>query len=140
MPQSAAELAKHDMSLLLEAINARDMPGFYINTQAESWAVLQDVGAPNLKMQMDCYHMQVMEGDIALKLRKYAPHCGHVQVAGAPQRHEPDTGEVRYSYLFEVLDEIGYKGWIGCEYRPAGKTTDGLGWFHQFATGTAVKR
>jgi 2-dehydrotetronate isomerase len=76
--------------------------------------------------------MQVMEGDIATKLRQYAPHCGHIQIAGAPQRHEPDVGEIRYSYLFEVLDEIGYDGWVGCEYRPAGKTTDGLGWFQQY--------
>jgi hydroxypyruvate isomerase len=84
-------------------------------------------------MQMDCYHMQIMEGDLAVKLRKYAQHCGHVQVAGAPERHEPDTGEVRYAYLFEVLDSLGYDGWVGCEYRPAGKTVDGLGWFRALA-------
>lgn len=126
---AAAECAKHDITLLIEAINTRDMPGFYLNTQAQSFAVLQEVGAANLKMQMDCYHMQIMEGDIALKLRKYAAVCAHVQVAGAPERHEPDTGEVNYPYLFDVLDEIGYSGWVGCEYRPAAKTLDGLGWF-----------
>ena len=95
-------------------------------------AIVRDlcaVGAPNLKMQMDCYHMQVMEGDIAIKLRRYAPQCGHIQIAGAPERHEPDTGEIRYEYLFRLLDEIGYDGWVGCEYRPAGKTVDGLSWF-----------
>ena len=126
---AAGELAPHGITLLIEAINTRDMPGFYLTTQAQSYSVLQEVGAPNLKMQMDCYHMQIMEGDLAVKLRKYAAECGHVQVAGVPQRHEPDTGEVSYSYVFDVLDEIGYAGWVGCEYRPAGSTRDGLGWF-----------
>lgn len=128
---AAAECARHGITLLIEAINTRDMPGFYLNTQAQAYAVLEEVSAPNLKMQMDCYHMQIMEGDLAVKLRKYAPQCGHVQVAGVPERHEPDTGEVRYSYLFDLLDETGYGGWVGCEYRPAGKTVDGLGWFHE---------
>ena len=135
---AAAELAKHGVTLLIEAINTRDMPGFYLNTQAQSYAVLEEVGAPNLKMQMDCYHMQIMEGDLATKLRKYAAYCAHVQAAGVPQRHEPDTGEVRYSYLFDMLDEIGYSGWVGCEYRPAGKTLDGLAWFHGRSTGIAA--
>ena len=130
----AAELLQpHGITLLLEAINNRDVPGFFINTQAESHAVCMEVGAPNLKMQMYCYHMQVMEGDLAMKLRRYAPHCGHIQIAGAPERNEPDTGEVRYEYLFRVLEEIGYDGWVGCEYRPAGKTEDGLGWFKRLA-------
>jgi hydroxypyruvate isomerase len=92
---------------------------------------LTEIGAPNLKMQMDLYHMQIMEGDLAMKLRQYAAHCGHIQLAGAPARQEPDTGEVNYPYLFALLDEIGYAGWIGCEYRPAGKTVDGLGWFRR---------
>jgi hydroxypyruvate isomerase len=129
---AAQQLAPHNIALLLEAINHRDIPGFFVNTQAESYEICTAVDAPNLKMQMDLYHMQVMEGDIATKLRKYAPHCGHIQIAGAPQRNEPDTGEVRYRYLFQVLDEIGYQGWIGCEYRPAGKTTEGLGWFKEY--------
>jgi len=135
---AAAELAKHNITLMIEAINTRDMPGFFLNTQAQSYAVVEEVGAPNLKMQMDLYHMQIMEGDLEVKLRKYAAHCGHVQVAGVPQRHEPDTGEVRYSYLFDLLDEIGYNGWVGCEYRPAGKTVDGLAWFRGYAASPAV--
>ena len=130
---AAAKFAKHGIALLIEAINTRDMPGFYLSTQAQSYETLLAVDAPNLKMQMDCYHMQIMEGDLAVKLRKYAPHCGHVQIAGVPERHEPDTGEIRYSYIFDVLDEIGYSGWVGCEYRPANKTLDGLSWFHQGA-------
>jgi hydroxypyruvate isomerase len=131
---AAAELATHGIMLLIEAINTRDMPGFYLNTQAQAHAVMEEVGAPNLKMQMDLYHMQIMEGDLAMKLRKYLPHCGHVQAAGVPERHEPDTGEVSYGYLFETLDTLGYDGWVGCEYRPAGKTVDGLGWLRLRAT------
>jgi hydroxypyruvate isomerase len=133
---AAGELAAHGITLLLEAINTRDMPGFFISTQADSFAVCSAVNVPNIKMHMDCYHMQVMEGDLATKLRRYARYCGHVQVASAPDRHEPDTGEVRYEYIFRVLDEIGYDGWVGCEYRPANKTLDGLGWFRRL-TATA---
>jgi hydroxypyruvate isomerase len=129
---AADRLAAHGITVLLEAINSRDIPGFFVNTQAESYGICAAAGAPNLKMQMDLYHMQIMEGDIATKLRKYLPHCGHIQIAGPPLRNEPDTGEVRYEYLFRILDEIGYQGWVGCEYRPAGKTTDGLGWFQEY--------
>jgi hydroxypyruvate isomerase len=130
---AATELAKHDISLLIEAINTRDMPGFYLNTQAQAYATLQEVGAANLKMQMDLYHMQIMEGDLAVKLSQYAPHCGHVQIAGVPKRNEPNTGEVNYSYLYSHLDQIGYRGWVGCEYRPAGDTVKGLAWFNEFS-------
>jgi hydroxypyruvate isomerase len=126
---AADELAKNDMTLLIEAINTRDMPGFFLNTQAQSFAVLEEVGAANLKMQMDLYHMQIMEGDLAMKLTKYAAQCGHVQIASVPKRNEPDTGEVNYQYLYEHLDQIGYSGWVGCEYRPAGNTVEGLAWF-----------
>lgn len=129
---AAVELEKHNITLLLEAINTRDMPGFSVNTQMDSYNVCSAVNAPNLKLQMDLYHVQVMEGDIATKLKYFAPHCGHIQIAGCPERNEPDTGEVRYEYLFQLLDEMGYQGWLGCEYRPAGKTTDGLGWMQSF--------
>jgi hydroxypyruvate isomerase len=132
---AAAKLAGRNILLLLEAINTRDMPGFFVNTQAQSHAICVAVNAPNLKMQMDCYHMQVMEGDLATKLKRYAGQCGHIQIAGAPERHEPDTGEVRYEYLYRLLDEIGYDGWLGCEYRPAGKTVEGLGWFRRMTAG-----
>jgi hydroxypyruvate isomerase len=134
---AAAELGRHGITLLIEPINTRDMPGFFLNMQAQAYAVLEEIGAPNLKMQMDLYHMQIMEGDLETKLRRYAAHCGHVQLAGVPRRNEPDTGEIRYEHLFGVLDEIGYDGWVGCEYRPAGRTLDGLGWLSA-ATGAAV--
>ena len=130
---AAPKLAAAGITLLIEAINTRDIPGFFLNTQAESFAIVTGINAPNLKMQMDLYHMQVVEGDLAIKLRRYAPQCGHIQIAGVPARNEPDTGEVNYPYLFALLDEIGYAGWIGCEYRPAGKTVDGLGWFGRLA-------
>jgi 2-dehydrotetronate isomerase len=125
---AAAELAKDNITLLLEAINQRDMPGFLVSTQKESAAICEAVGEPNMKMQMDLYHMQVMEGDLATTLKRYAQMCGHIQIAGCPERNEPDTGEIRYEYLFTMLDAIGYQGWLGCEYRPAGKTNEGLRW------------
>ena len=134
---AAAELARHGISLLIEAINTRDIPGFFLNTQAQAFDILQEVNAENLMLQMDLYHMQIMEGDLAVKLTKYVPQCGHVQVAGVPKRNEPNTGEVHYPFLYNHLDAIGYSGWIGCEYRPAGNTTDGLTWFNQMP---ALKR
>ena len=127
---AAEKLAPHNITLLLEAINTRDMPGFALSTQKDSFSVCEAANAPNIKMQMDLYHMQVMEGDLATKLKHYAPHCGHIQIAGCPERNEPDTGEIRYEYVFRLLDELGYEGWLGCEYRPAGRTTDGLSWMH----------
>jgi len=134
---AANAFVRHGITLVIEAINTRDIPGFYLTTQQRAWETLSEVNAPNLKMQMDCYHMQIMEGDLDIKLRKYAAHCGHVQVAGVPGRHEPDTGEVRYEYIFKLLDEIGYDGWVGCEYKPVGKTVDGLGWFHALCPRTS---
>jgi hydroxypyruvate isomerase len=125
---AAAEAAKHDMAVLIEPINTRDIPGYFLNTQADAHAIREQVGAANLKVQMDFYHVQIVEGDIAMKLRRYLPHVGHIQIASVPERNEPDTGEVNYPYLFRLLDELGYDGWVGCEYRPAGKTVDGLGW------------
>lgn len=125
---AAEKLAAKNITLLLEAINTRDMPGFIVSTQKDSHAICEAVGASNLKMQMDLYHMQVMEGDLATSLKRYASMCGHIQIAGCPERNEPDTGEVRYEYLFRFLDQMGYPGWLGCEYRPAGKTSEGLAW------------
>lgn len=121
--------------LLIEPINPRDMPGYYLQRQDQAHAVLQAVGAANLKVQMDLYHCQIVEGDVATKLRQYLPSgaVGHVQVAGVPERQEPDTGELNYPYLFGLLDALGYSGWVGCEYRPrqggqTGGTSSGLGW------------
>ncbi|HCZ15550.1 MAG TPA: hydroxypyruvate isomerase family protein [Accumulibacter sp.] len=125
---AARELAKHDRTLLIEPINGRDMPGYFLNSQADAHAVRDLVGEPNLKVQMDFYHAQIVEGDLATTFRKHFAGIGHVQIASVPSRHEPDDGEVNYRYLFRLLDELGYDGWVGCEYRPRGRTEDGLGW------------
>jgi len=126
---AARETARRGITLLVEPINGRDIPGYFLNTQAEAHALREEVGAKNLKVQMDLYHAQIVEGDLTVKLRQWAPHVGHVQIASVPDRHEPDGGEVSYPHLFRVLDEIGYAGWVGCEYRPARGTVEGLGWF-----------
>lgn len=125
---AARALAPHGITLLIEPINSRDMPGYFLTTQAEAHAIREEVGEPNLKVQMDFYHVQIMEGDIAMKVRKWFDHIGHIQIASVPARNEPDDGEVNYRYLFRLLDELGYPGWVGCEYRPRGRTEDGLGW------------
>ena len=125
---AARKLAAHGLTLVVEPINTRDMPGYFLNTQAEGHAIRAEVGAPNLKVQMDFYHAQIVEGDLSMTLRKYVEGIGHIQIASVPDRHEPDEGEVNYAHLFRLLDELGYAGWVGCEYRPRGKTEDGLGW------------
>ena len=133
--RAAALAAPAGVDLLIEPINTRDVPRFFLNRQDHAHEVLREVGAPNLKVQMDLYHCQVVEGDVAMKLRKYIPTgcVGHIQIAGAPGRNEPDIGEINYPYLFSVLDELGYAGWIGAEYKPVrglepGATSAGLGW------------
>lgn len=129
---AAVAAAREAITLLIEPINPRDMPGYFLTTQAEAHALREEVGVPNLKVQMDLYHAQIVEGDIAAKLRRYLPHIGHIQIAGVPGRHEPDTGELNYPYLFRLLDELGYDDWVGCEYRPARGTVEGLGWMKRW--------
>jgi hydroxypyruvate isomerase len=124
----AAQRAGSDVTVLAEAINPRDMPGYFLNTQAQSADACEAVGLANLKMQIDCYHMQIVDGDLTVRLRQYVPRCGHIQIAGVPDRHEPDTGEVNYAHVFAVLDELEYQGWVGCEYHPRAGTVEGLGW------------
>ena len=128
---AARELAKASRTLLIEPINPRDIPGYFLNTQADAHAIVSEVDEPNLKVQMDFYHAQIVEGDLAIKFKKYFGNIGHVQIAGVPDRHEPDMGEVNYSYLLRMLDETGYAGWVGCEYRPRRSTEEGLGWMRR---------
>ncbi len=136
----AAEKARPaGRTLVIEPIAQRNIPGFFLNRQDEAHAIVAAIGAANLKILFDLFHCQVEEGDLAVKIRKYLAdpkqtHVGHFQVAGVPDRHEPDTGEVNYAYLFDVIDELGYDGWIGCEYSPASGTSDGLGWFKKQKT------
>jgi hydroxypyruvate isomerase len=131
---AAAQAAPHGIDVLIEPINTRDIPRFFLNRQDEAHAVVQAVGAPNLKVQMDLYHCQIVEGDVAMKLRQYLPtgRVGHLQVAGVPERHEPDLGELHHPYLFALIDELGFAGHVGCEYRPKAATSAGLGWFQPY--------
>ena len=137
--EAAALAARVGVDLLIEPINTRDIPRFFLNRQDHAHEIIREVGAANLKVQMDLYHCQIVEGDLAMKLRKYLPtgHVGHLQIAGAPGRNEPDVGEINYPYLFALLDELGYGGWVGCEYKPLrgaqpNATSDGLGWLKKF--------
>ena len=137
---ATALAAKAGRDVLIEPINTRDIPGFFLNRQDHAHDIIEKVGADNLKVQMDLYHCQIVEGDVATKIRQYLPtgRVGHFQIAGVPERHEPDIGELNYPYLFDVIDEVsqacGWQGWVGCEYRPrlggqAGGTSAGLDWF-----------
>ena len=127
----AAEVAASlGLGLLIEPINTRDMPGYFLNRQDEAHAIVDEVGSPALKVQMDLYHCQIVEGDVSMKLRKYLPRgVGHIQIASVPTRNEPDGGELNYDYVFGVIEEVGFDGWIGCEYRPRAGTSKGLDWF-----------
>jgi hydroxypyruvate isomerase len=129
---AATELRKAGLKLMVEAVNHHDVPGFYLNRSAQSLALLDEVGAANAYFQYDVYHMQRMEGELALTLEKNLARIGHIQIADTPGRHEPGSGEINYPFLMGHLDRIGYKGWVGCEYIPATVTEDGLGWLEQF--------
>ena len=128
---AAAEAAPAGREILIEPINPRDVPRYFLNRQEEAHALLDAVQAGNLKVQMDLYHCQIVEGDVATRLRQYLPtgRVAHLQIAGVPARHEPDQGELHYPYLFDTIDALGYGGWVGCEYRPAAGTSEGLGWW-----------
>ena len=122
--------AAANVGLLIEPINPRDMPGYFLNRQDEAHSIVDQVGSPALKVQMDLYHCQIVEGDVTMKLRKYLPNnVGHLQIASVPTRNEPDTGELNYDYIFGVIEQRAYNGWIGCEYRPKSGTSEGLTWF-----------
>ena len=125
---AAKQAASLGITTVIEPINTRDIPGFFLNRQDQAHQIVAEVGADNLKVQMDFYHCQIVEGDLAMNLRKHIDGVGHIQIAGVPERHEPDLGEINYPYLFALIDELGYKGWIGCEYRPQAGTSAGLGW------------
>ena len=119
-----------EVTFLIEPINTRDIPRFFLNRQDHAHEIVGEVGRPNLKVQMDLYHCQIVEGDLAKKIEQYLPtgQVGHFQIAGVPERHEPDVGEINHPYLFALIDRLGWDGWIGCEYRPRGNTSDGLTW------------
>ena len=129
---AADRTAAFGLTCIIEPINTRDIPGYFLNYTGQAMRIIELVGRSNLKLQLDLYHVQIMEGDLATKMRALAGHYPHVQIAGNPGRHEPDIGEINYPYLFDLFDELGYSGWIGCEYRPRGDTLAGLGWASKY--------
>jgi len=129
---AASQAAAHGVTVVIEPINMRDMPGYFLNRQGDAQQICREVGAPNLKVQFDLYHCQIVEGDLAMKLKQMIADIGHIQIAGVPDRHEPDDGEVNYPYLLRLIDTLGYDGWIGCEYIPRRDTTSGLGWLNEW--------
>jgi hydroxypyruvate isomerase len=122
------KIENSDLSILIEPINTRDIPGYYLSTVEQADGVLQKLSHPALKIQFDWYHAQIMGGDLARRTKHYFSKIGHFQLAGVPDRAEPDRGEVNYPYLFNLIDSLQYDGWIGCEYRPKGRTEEGLEW------------
>lgn len=125
---ASGEMEKAGIRCLMEMINTRDIPGFYLNRSAQAEKIMAEVASDNLYIQYDIYHMQIMEGDLAPTMERLLPKIAHMQLADTPGRNEPGTGEINYPFLFTHLDKIGYKGWIGCEYKPATTTQAGLGW------------
>ena len=123
-----------DIDFLIEPINTRDIRRFFLNRQDHAHEIVIEIGAPNLKVQMDLYHCQIVEGDLAKKIEQYLPtgRVGHFQIAGVPERQELDVGEINHPYLFDLIDRLGYSGHIGCEYRPRAGTSAGLGWLQPY--------
>ena len=135
--EDPAEMARHWVDQGARRLHLVDLNGAIAGkprNEASIKAIVAEVGAPNLKVQMDLYHCQIVEGDVATRIRHYLPtgNVGHFQIAGVPQRHEPDIGELHHPYLFSVIDELAWDGWIGCEYRPRAGTTAGLGWMKPY--------
>ncbi len=122
---------------LIEPLNSTDMPGYLLSTAGQAAQVVEDVGSDNLFLQYDFYHRQIMEGSLAEGFARHRSIVAHIQIAGVPGRHEPNVGEINYPYLFEMLDDAGYDGWVGCEYRPRGTTLEGLGWLAPYGIGPA---
>lgn len=126
---AANAVAELGVTVMVEAINTRDIPGFYVNDPDQTIALMDEAGAPNLGLQYDLYHMQIMRGDLIPTIERLLPRIGHIQFADTPGRHEPGTGEINLPNVFAALDRLGYAGWVGAEYRPRGTTKEGLGWF-----------
>jgi hydroxypyruvate isomerase len=133
LAHAAAALKSAGLKLLIEPVNTFDIPGFYLNRTTQALSILDEVGADNAFVQYDIYHAQRMEGELAATLQKHLPRIGHIQLADNPGRNEPGSGEINYPFLFAHLDRLGYEGWIGCEYKPAGTTEAGLGWRRKLA-------
>lgn len=129
---TAEQLAAENIDLVLEPINGRDIPGYFLNDFAYAQNLISDLALPNLKLQFDIYHRQILHGDVTMALRAMLPMIGHIQIAGVPERHEPLGCELDYPFLYSELERLQYQGFIGCEYRPRAGTLDGLTWFSPF--------
>jgi hydroxypyruvate isomerase len=129
----AADLAaEKGITLLIEPINPRDRPDYFLSRAEHAADIIAKIERPNVRLQFDFYHAQIVGGDLIKRFEKHFPVVGHVQIAAVPSRHEPDEGEINYPAVFDAVDRAGFKGWIGCEYRPRAKTEDGLGWARAF--------
>jgi len=134
---AAQRLAAEGRTLLIEPINHRDVPGYLLSRQDHARGIVERLGLDNLRIQFDVYHCQIVHGDLTRWMEAQMPLVGHVQIADVPERHEPGSGEINYRHVFATLDRLGYAGWVGCEYRPAGVTEDGLGWREALAPAPA---
>jgi 2-dehydrotetronate isomerase len=132
LTRAADRAAARGITLLIEPINPRDRPGYFLNRVEHAGDIIAAVAKPNLRMQFDFYHAQIVGGDLITRLVRYLPVIGHLQCASVPARHEPDEGEVNYPAIFEAVDKLGYQGWIGAEYRPRGRTEEGLKWAYPY--------
>ncbi len=132
---AADAFGSHGITALIEPINQRDVPGFYLRDSGHALAVIGEVGRANLALQYDVYHAQISEGDLTKTIRAAFDQIGHIQIANPPDRHEPDDGEINYPYIFRLLDRLGFDGWIGCEYRPRRGTLEGLTWAAEYGIG-----
>lgn len=132
LTRAADLVATKKITLLIEPINARDRPNYFLNHVEHAAAVIDKIGKSNIRMQFDFYHVQIVGGDLIYRFEKFLPVIGHLQCAAVPSRHEPDEGEINYSAVFEAVDRLGYPGWIGAEYRPRARTEDGLGWARKY--------
>ena len=129
---AANALETAGIRLLIEPINTRDIPGFYLTGTRQALDIIAATGSDNIALQYDIYHMQIMEGDLAPTIEANLTRIEHMQLADNPGRHEPGTGEINYPFIFDFIDGLGYEGWIGCEYKPAADTLDGLGWIKPY--------
>ena len=130
--QAADTARARNITLLIEPINARDRPDYFLTRAEHAADIIAKVDRPNVRLQFDFYHAQIMGGDLIKRFEKYFPLVGHVQIAAVPSRHEPDEGEVNYSEIFSMLDALGYSSWVACEYRPRATTEAGLGWARSY--------
>jgi hydroxypyruvate isomerase len=133
--RAADQAAEKGIKLLIEPLNARDRPGYFLSRVEHAADVIAKVGRANVRLQFDCYHVQITQGDLITRIEQFLPVIGHVQVAAVPSRQEPDEGEVNYPAIYATLDRVGYTGWVSCEYRPRGRTEDGLGWGRAWGIG-----